>query len=82
MVIGQDQDEVGGKFDPDQSWIGKVTGLNVWGTVLSDSDIQAQFHNCHVTAGSVVMWSQLYAEESLHGDVIVSEIHSFESNLW
>ena len=71
VVIGQDQDEVGGDFDPRQSWIGEVSGINVWGVVLSESDIVAGYQNCHVTLGSVVMWPQLYAKESLHGNVIV-----------
>ena len=71
VVIGQDQDEVGGDFDPRQSWIGEVSGINVWGVVLSESDIVAQYHHCHVTLGSVVMWPKLYAKESLHGNVEV-----------
>lgn len=71
LVIGQDQDKVGGAFDPRQSWIGEVSGINVWGVVLSESDIVAQYHHCHVTLGSVVMWPKLYAKESLHGNVEV-----------
>ena len=63
VVIGQDQDEVGGGFDPRQSWLGEVSRINVWGVVLSESDIVAEYHDCHVT--------QLYAKESLHGNVIV-----------
>ena len=71
MVIGQDQDEEGGGFEPEESWIGEVSGINVWGVVLSESDIVAEYHDCHVFSGSVVMWPQLYAKESLHGNVIV-----------
>ena len=71
VVVGQDQDKVGGDFDPEQSWIGEVSGMNVWGVVLSESDIVAEYHDCHVFSGSVVRWSQLYACESLHGDVSV-----------
>ena len=71
VVIGQDQDEVGGGFDPRQSWLGEVSRINVWGVVLSESDIVAEYHDCHVTLGSVVMWPQLYAKKSLHGNVIV-----------
>ncbi|KAL9972300.1 hypothetical protein ACROYT_G018584 [Oculina patagonica] len=52
-VIGQDQDEVGGGFDATQAFVGDVTELNVWSTVLSESDIVAQYSNCHVTQGSV-----------------------------
>ena len=72
MVVGQDQDTVGGDFDADQAFVGALFGVNVWGVVLSQSDIEAQYRNCHVTQGSVTWWSQLYAKESLHGGVIVT----------
>ena len=55
-VIGQDQDWVGGGFEVKQSFVGEVTEVNVWGTVLSESDILAQYHNCHITIGSVNEW--------------------------
>ena len=29
VVVGQDQDELGGGFDPKESWFGEVSGLNV-----------------------------------------------------
>ena len=71
VVVGQDQGNVGGDFDPEQSWIGEVSGMNVWGVVLSEGDVVTEYHDCHVFSGSVVRWSQLYASESLHGDVSV-----------
>ncbi len=66
-VIGQDQDEVGGGFDATQAFVGDVTELNVWSTVLSESDIVAQYSNCHVTQGSVNWWSQF--KDDVHGKV-------------
>lgn len=70
-VIGQDQDTLGGGFDSDQAFVGSVTELNVWGTVLSESDILAQYSNCHVTQGSVIRWSQF--KDNVHGGAIVIE---------
>ena len=63
LVIGKDQDVVGRKFDPNRSRIGQVymAGLNLWGLVLSKSDIIPQYRNCYVRTGSTVMWSQLHA---------------------
>ena len=63
LVIGKDQDVVGRKFDPNRSRIGQVymAGLNLWGLVLSKSDIITQYRNCYVRTGSTVMWSQLHA---------------------
>ena len=71
VVVGQDQGKVGGDFDPEQSWIGEVSGMNVWGVVLSEGDVVTENHDWRVFSKSVVRWSQLYASESLHGDVSV-----------
>jgi len=73
-VIGQDQDQIGGGFVADQAFVGTVTELNVWGTVLSESDIVAQVRNCHITKGSVNWWSQFRA--GVHGGVIICEPRS------
>ena len=71
VVVGQDQDELGGGFDPKQSWFGEVLGLNVWGEVRSDTDIKVEFQECHVTTGSIIEWPQLYDKDSLHSKVCV-----------
>ena len=67
LVIRKDQDVVVRKFDPNRSWIGQVymSGLNLWGLVLSKSDIITQYRNCYVRTGSTIMWSQLHAKEKL-----------------
>ncbi|KAL9972416.1 hypothetical protein ACROYT_G018715 [Oculina patagonica] len=70
-VIGQDQDTLGGGFNTDQSFVGELTEVNVWGEVLSESDIAAQYSNCHVTQGSVNWWSQF--KDGVHGGVVVVE---------
>ncbi len=41
------------------------------GTVLSDSDIVAQYSDCHVAQGSVNWWSQF--KDGVHGGVVVVE---------
>lgn len=68
-VIGQDQDDVGDSFEAGQSFVGDVTEVNVWSTVLSESDIAAQYANCHITQGSVTWWSQF--RDGVRGGVIV-----------
>ena len=57
-VIGQEQDKVGRGFKAEQAFVGDVTEVNVWGTVLSKSDREAQHSNCHITQGSVNWWAQ------------------------
>ena len=68
-VIGQEQDRVGGAFDPEQAFIGDVTEVNVWGVELSQCDILAQYHNCHITIGSVNEWRDF--EDGIHGETEV-----------
>ncbi|KAL9972415.1 hypothetical protein ACROYT_G018713 [Oculina patagonica] len=70
-VIGQDQDTLGGGFAAAQSFVGEVTEVNVWGVVLSASDIAAQYRNCHITQGSVNWWSQF--KDGVHGGVQIVE---------
>ena len=68
-VIAQDQDTVGGGFDANQGFVGDVSEVNVWGVELSESDINAQYHNCHITTGSVNEWRDF--EDGVHGDTEV-----------
>ncbi|KAL9972418.1 hypothetical protein ACROYT_G018717 [Oculina patagonica] len=70
-VIGQDQDSLGGGFQKDESFVGYVTQVNVWGVVLSESDIVAQYSDCLVTEGSVTWWSEF--KNGVHGGVVVVE---------
>lgn len=70
-VIGQDQAEVGGGFVASQAFVLDVTEVNGWSTVLSRSDIVAQYSNCHITQGSVNWWSQFKA--GVHGGVQIVE---------
>ena len=64
-MIAQDQDMPGGGFDKDQAFVGDVTEVNVWGMELSESDILAQYRNCHITRGSVTEWRDF--EDGVHG---------------
>ena len=59
LVLGQDQDSVGGGFDRTQIFHGRLASVNMWGKVLSESDIAAQYTNCSVPHGSVLNWSIL-----------------------
>ena len=68
-VIAQDQDTVGDDFDVHQAFVGDVTEVNVWGVELSESDILAQYHNCHITIGSVNEWRDF--EDGVHGETEV-----------
>ena len=47
LIVGQEQDTLGGSFDETQSLSGSVTGLEVWSKVISPEDIQ-ELASCDV----------------------------------
>ncbi|KAI8510820.1 hypothetical protein Bbelb_117360 [Branchiostoma belcheri] len=51
-ILGQDQDEVGGRFQAHQSLIGELSNVNLWDRVLSPAEIAADcsYH------GNVIDW--------------------------
>ena len=57
LVLGQDQDSVGGGFESRQSFIGEMTGVNIWSCVLGDQEIAALSKSCLTGEGNVFKWS-------------------------
>ncbi|XP_048585272.1 uncharacterized protein LOC5507485 isoform X2 [Nematostella vectensis] len=82
LVIGQDQDSLEGGYDAKQSFVGSLSGVNIWQTVLGDDVIQAMSAGCNMWSGDAVSWLQLrratitgvtikpYAECSLPGAIV------------
>ncbi|XP_031552111.1 roundabout homolog 1-like isoform X2 [Actinia tenebrosa] len=64
LIIGQEQDSVGGSFDTGQCYIGDLTGLNIWNRVLEPNEISTMSRDCGAGEGNVLSW----------GDVISSKI--------
>ncbi|XP_076749113.1 sushi, von Willebrand factor type A, EGF and pentraxin domain-containing protein 1 [Xylocopa sonorina] len=69
LVIGQEQDRVGGGFSESESFLGKLTLLDVWSTVLTEFDIKQLFTICEKYHGDIIAWSQM--QEHVHGDVVI-----------
>ena len=40
LVLGQDQDSLGENFGQKQSWIGKITLLNLWDSALPSDQVK------------------------------------------
>lgn len=57
LIIGQEQDAFGGRFDPKQNYIGELTDLNIWNRVLSPIEIVDMSKSCHLGEGNVKKWS-------------------------
>ncbi|XP_053975953.1 sushi, von Willebrand factor type A, EGF and pentraxin domain-containing protein 1-like [Hylaeus volcanicus] len=69
FVIGQEQDRVGGGFSESESFLGKLTLLDIWSTVLTAEDVKRLFSTCEKYHGNVVAWSQM--QEHVRGDVAI-----------
>ena len=72
LVLGQEQDSIGGGFDRNQTLHGRLASVNMWDKVLSESDIAAQYTNCSVPYGSLLNWCVF--KNLTHGNVAVEEL--------
>ena len=66
-ILGQDQDNYGGGFDQDQSFVGEMYGVNMWNKVLSVEEISRMSQNCSDGIGNYLMCSDFVT--GLHGNV-------------
>lgn len=57
--MGQDQDSYGGGFEKAQSFVGEMTGVNIWNYVMSAVEISSLAKSCLTGEGNVVNWSNL-----------------------
>lgn len=73
LTIGQEQDDTPG--DPEgfaltQSFMGNISGMNVWSKVLTCDEILRMSKACNMGNGDVLKWSDFL--KSRHGDVVVN----------
>ena len=71
LVLGQDQDKVGGGFDSSQAFVGDLSGVNMWNEVLSGEEISSMSKQCHSGEGNVFEWSDF--KSYVHGNAKVVE---------
>lgn len=57
LVLAQEQDSVGGRFDATQSFQGALTNVNVWSYVLWPRSIKWMSKSCLRGRGNVYKWS-------------------------
>ncbi|XP_012938062.1 sushi, von Willebrand factor type A, EGF and pentraxin domain-containing protein 1 [Aplysia californica] len=67
LIVGQEQDELGGGFSPSETFVGSLTHLNVWDDALSLADIEKLRFSCDSFYGNVISWPQV--QEALKGNV-------------
>uniref|UniRef100_A0AAV2KA72 Pentraxin (PTX) domain-containing protein n=1 Tax=Knipowitschia caucasica TaxID=637954 RepID=A0AAV2KA72_KNICA len=59
ITLGQEQDSHGGAFDINQSFVGMMTDVHMWGYVLSPCEIHNYMKEAWFTPGNVVNWRDL-----------------------
>ncbi|XP_074508542.1 serum amyloid P-component-like [Sebastes fasciatus] len=59
IILGQEQDSHGGRFDRSQSFLGMICDVHVWNYVLSPCEIMRFMNDENYTPGNVVNWSAL-----------------------
>ncbi|XP_040203121.1 C-reactive protein-like [Rana temporaria] len=67
IVLGQEQDSFGGKFDPKQSLVGEISDVHMWDYALTPEDVQKTYYgDFH---GNVINWKSLVYE--IKGGVLI-----------
>lgn len=56
IILGQEQDVVGGRFDAGQAFVGELSQVNIWDRVLKPSEIQSMANCSTYLPGNVVPW--------------------------
>ena len=75
LVIGQEQDSVGGRFETSQAYVGRLSNINVWDYPLNSTEIaylyEAGFCGYSTTAvDPIISYDDILSQE-LHGDAAV-----------
>ncbi|XP_019397703.1 PREDICTED: neuronal pentraxin-2 [Crocodylus porosus] len=56
LILGQEQDTVGGRFDATQAFVGEMSQFNIWDRVLKAEDI-VNIANCSTNMpGNIIPW--------------------------
>uniref|UniRef100_A0A8C6TTS8 Neuronal pentraxin IIb n=1 Tax=Neogobius melanostomus TaxID=47308 RepID=A0A8C6TTS8_9GOBI len=56
IILGQEQDVVGGRFDAGQAFVGELSQVNIWDRILKPSEIQSVANCSAYLAGNVIQW--------------------------
>ncbi|KAM4535768.1 neuronal pentraxin receptor a [Fundulus diaphanus] len=58
LVLGQEQDSLGGGFDSTQALVGELSQVGLWDRVLSSTQVASLARCSRVTQGIVVPWNE------------------------
>ena len=69
IVLGQDQDVAGSGFQTRDSFIGSLTGVNIWSYVVSSEKIKEMSETCSCGEGNVYGWYDF--KQGIKGNVVL-----------
>ena len=74
--LGQDQDSLGGGFNPRQSWSGEITQFNVWDFPLEEWMVENAAECRSDILGNVIKWqADLWIPNEVTNDILKAFIH-------
>lgn len=73
-MLVQEQDSYGGGFDVSQSFVGEVTDVHFWDSVISPCEIQLYMELNRFTPGNILNWKAL---EFTTGGGVFKEISDY-----
>ncbi|XP_051274481.1 neuronal pentraxin-2-like [Dicentrarchus labrax] len=56
IILGQEQDVVGGRFDAGQAFVGELSQVNIWDRILKPAEVQAMANCSSYIPGNVISW--------------------------
>ncbi|XP_055618198.1 sushi, von Willebrand factor type A, EGF and pentraxin domain-containing protein 1-like [Toxorhynchites rutilus septentrionalis] len=59
FVIGQEQDSLGGDFSESESFVGRLSYLDLWSRALSGFEFQQLYYTCQPYQGDMIRWTDL-----------------------
>ncbi|KPP63032.1 hypothetical protein Z043_118735, partial [Scleropages formosus] len=71
VILGQEQDTLGGGFDIKQSFVGQLADVHMWDHVISACEIQQYMDSLSFSPGNVINWRRM--EYAKYGVVFVEE---------
>ena len=69
LVIGQEQDEPGGRFSAAESFHGRITRLDIWSRALEQQQLLELKSQCDYYFGDLLGWPDVYT--GLRGEIKV-----------
>uniref|UniRef100_A0A8B9PVI9 Neuronal pentraxin receptor n=1 Tax=Apteryx owenii TaxID=8824 RepID=A0A8B9PVI9_APTOW len=62
IILGQEQDTLGGRFDATQAFVGEITQFGIWDHMLAPAEILAMANCTSHLQGNVIQWDDQVVE--------------------